>query len=769
MSNDRAGIWGVAPPPPASGMARFVAPASSTGATLRSRLTSGLLSMCLVGVCVGAAATAVPPRAAAYAAVGSAPGAAASGLPDGRVYEEVSPANKNGNYVASGGLPATGLHGYAAASGDGNALVFLGSGAMGSAVASTLGPYVARRSSSGWSTSSAISPQRGPFIVGDPNLLVPSAGFSSFVFGSRASYATEQPLGPKKSVNLYLTDNPEVAPAWLGKPTVANPIPLPGENTFHLDYIVAGGTPSLSTVYFSYSGTLIAEDESRAPNVGEGTGESGDPWGFYEWTKGELHAAGVLPDGTLSPFGAVPAAVAGDEHNSADWQAGDFNNEVSADGSRAFFVSPDPIAATVSTPPELYVRETLPDGSKRTRLISENQVPGHLGAPAPDGASSVADALIQQGEPVDSTDVYASADGSHAFFESVDQLTAQAPEGTSVKEYDFNLETGALTYLPGVAGPIVAASHDGSVMLFKNREELELWRTGASGGEVTPVAQLPGALSIGQPYAGEVGGTVLTGVEARASSDGSVFVFDTNAPIPGFANDASGYGEVYRYDVAANALTCLSCAPVGVIPSGNAYISYDNIGGNNSKPRSTVDTRAISSDGSRVFFDTPDPLVPQDSNGRRDVYEWSDGGVSLISSGSSPEDSFYLDNSESGNDVFFNTADGLVAGDADGAYDAYDARVPQPGDTPPPSAVPCEGDVCQGAPSVPSLLDVPPSVTFDGAGNVAPPKAKPPGHVSLTRAQKLAKALKMCRTKNKHKTKRFLCEKRARRTYGRSK
>ena len=90
-----------------------------------------------------------------------------------------------------------------------------------------------------------------------------------------------------------------------------------------------------------------------------------------------------------------------------------------------------------------------------------------------------------------------------------------------------------------------------------------------------------------------------------------------------------------------------------------------------------VDERGISADGDRIFFDTPTPLVPQDTNTElagdrrhrkqfepqgRDVYEWENGVVYLISGGKSPRDSYLLDNSENGDDVFFATTEGLVAG-----------------------------------------------------------------------------------------------------------
>ncbi len=416
---------------------------------------------------------------------------AAADLPDGRIYEEVSPANKSGNYVASGGLavPVEGF-GYAAAAAGGDAVVFLGSGAMGEAVSSTLQPYVSRRTPGvGWSTASAIPTQQGHLnLFGGPRGLLASADMSHFAFTSSlvGIYSPEEPLGSGGSVNIYLSEDPFAAPQWLGRPSTPDAIPQPGGlNNCNECYRIVGGSPSLSTVYFTYSGTLIAQDASRAPNVGSGQSESPtDAWGFYEWSGGTLAEAGVLPDGTVSPFGAVPAALAGDAPFRATGSVGQpaaLENEVSADGSQAFFVSPDPDASTVSdpegceeagpctsAPPELYVREVASDGSKSTVLVSQSQLPGHVGEPALDGPVSVGDALSTWETFKQASYVYASADGSQAFFASRDRLTAVAPEDSEVKEYQFDVSTGALTYLPGVAGPIVAASATGSDFLFED-------------------------------------------------------------------------------------------------------------------------------------------------------------------------------------------------------------------------------------------------------------------------------------------------------------
>jgi hypothetical protein len=98
----------------------------------------------------------------------------------------------------------------------------------------------------------------------------------------------------------------------------------------------------------------------------------------------------------------------------------------------------------------------------------------------------------------------------------------------------------------------------------------------------------------------------------------------------------------------------------------------------------------------------------------------------------------------------------------DTEVDVYDARVEGGFPALPVETAQCEGEGCHGAPSVPPVFGTPASATFNGPGNVVPEpvvKVKP-----LTRAQKLAKALKACRTKrNKHK--RLACEKQARKRY----
>ncbi len=217
------------------------------------------------------------------------------------------------------------------------------------------------------------------------------------------------------------------------------------------------------------------------------------------------------------------------------------------------------------------------------------------------------------------------------------------------------------------------------------------------------------------------------------------------------------------------------------------------------------------SDSGRLFFDSPDALVAQDVNGKEDVYEYEPQGVpqgqhqctssavtfspgaagciGLISSGTSSRESAFLDASETGGeapgggdadegggDVFFVTAEKLVPQDVDGSFDAYDAHECthespcsiSPTEEPPTA---CEAsESCRPFSGSPPEFSAPATGSPAGSGNVAGQphgetkavvrKAKP-----LTRAQRLARALKSCR-RLKHKRKRRACEASARKRYG---
>ena len=185
-------------------------------------------------------------------------------------------------------------------------------------------------------------------------------------------------------------------------------------------------------------------------------------------------------------------------------------------------------------------------------------------------------------------------------------------------------------------------------------------------------------------------------------------------------------------------------------------------------------TRFLSSSG-RLFFTSPDALVPLDTNGLEDVYEYepvgvgsctgassayserSGGCVSLISSGTSGGESAFLDASESGDDVFFVTGSKLTSEDYDASNDVYDAHVcttSVPCVPAPVSPPPCtSGDACKAAPSPqPAIFGPAPSATFSGAGNVVE-EAKKSVVKSKKKKAKPKHAKKKRKAKKAHKSK----------------
>jgi hypothetical protein len=656
----------------------------------------------------GGLAAALPAATFADANIAPSPVAAAPGLPDGRVNEQVTPHNKFGNQAGifvSGAGEST-QAGTIFAGADGNEVFYADTGPIGETPEGYDYFSVARHSGSSWASHAAFPRPfnvQGIFNSGPENLGV-SADAKRTIFTSQGRYAPEQPVVHGTGPNIYMYDEDGTL-AWLGKPTIADPqYATPPSGV--APALTLGGSPDYHTVFFSYPGSIATRDLERDPALGDisrdevirTTGHG--VGGLYEWRDGSLNNAAVLPDGHIDPYGAASAEGSFQE----EVRPGTPMNGIADEGKRLFFVSPDP-ASESGRPTELYVRTT--DGAaEHTVLVSRDELLPASGGQAAAAPTGVVGPLELRNDHY-SGHMFASPDGSRVFFQSNDRLVPKAPNDENVKEYVFDLNTETLAYVP-VTVLQEASSLDGSRALLLQMEgtaakALDLW----SDGHITEITPLEGVVKA-----------------ATSTKDGGVFAFETNAALPGFNNGGGGISEAYRYDVASNTLSCVSCPPAGVQPTGGASLSHAHaVSAVWLFDFATAD-RNLSADGSEVFFDTSDGLVPQDTNGLTDVYEWKNGVVYLLSSGTSTHPSFFGDISESANDVYFSSLEGLTPEDQDEAYDVYDARVPRPGDTPPATAVPCQGEVCQGPPSVPSLLGSPASATFSGLGNISPTKPK---------------------------------------------
>jgi hypothetical protein len=475
----------------------------------------------------------------------------------------------------------------------------------------------------------------------------------------------------------------------------------------------------------------------------DGLTEGSPARSLYEWAGGRLQLVSVMPKsegGQPAPESSAPQL--GGIVNGAPVIA----NAVSADGSRVVWSTN---GGTFTG--KLYMRDTA---REETVLLSGEK------------------AAEFQASSSDDSRVFFTAGGDLYVFE--------APPGAP-------LTTGHATDLtPGaeVQGLLPGAAEDGSSVYFVANGAL----TGSEANEHGEVAVSR------QPnlYVYHAGTTRLVAVlsnrddadwirpTARVAPDGDWLAFMSERSLTGYDNrDISRGGldeEVFLYHASANGgrgqLVCASCNPTGARPhgvydestvaktllaDGQQIWAGQGLAANIPGRASPLYVSRYLSNSGRLFFNGADALVPSDTNGVEDVYEYeppgvggctsdsagfsshSDGCVGLVSSGTSKEESAFLDASESGDDVFFLSAAQLSRQDTDSTFDVYDARVGGgfPESQPPPT---CEGDACQSPVAAPND-PTPGSLTYQGPGNPVPPLAAK--KVTKKKVTKCAKGKKL--------------------------
>jgi len=437
---------------------------------------------------------------------------------------------------------------------------------------------------------------------------------------------------------------------------------------------VAGATPDFSHVYLVPSNAQVAGDPTPGSSV-------------YTWSEEHgLQLLGLLPDGTPAPSGA---SFAGN----------------SADGRYVAFLAGN----------QLYLRVD----ESRTIAISTSQRtvdpdPNPPAVPAPVGVSS---------------------DGRYVLFTSQSELTNDANTGRSAGVatdagrdlYRYDIATGQLEDLtvdtnpadtatganvlsafPSVEVPVVRATPDASVVYF------------AADGTLAPGAT-PGRTALYVWHDDRIDFVADAGGLARpdpvfqpnilaplyVTPDGKHLVFSSTDSLTGYDNTdpVSGlpHGEVFLATLGSP-LVCASCRPDGTPPIGDSTVPrYNGV-------HSDRTVRAVSEDGSRVFFDSKDAVLPQASGGHQQVYEYSGGRISPISRPDSSFGASFLDASASGDDVFFKTHDDLVPNPNSGDDAVFDARVG--GGFPVAAHSRCSGVSCRAAPTPAFTAPVAASVTF---------------------------------------------------------
>ena len=192
----------------------------------------------------------------------------------------------------------------------------------------------------------------------------------------------------------------------------------------------------------------------------------------------------------------------------------------------------------------------------------------------------------------------------------------------------------------------------------------------------------------------------------QVAPDGGRAAFITDSRLTTYDNE--GYDEMYTFTPASERLVCVSCKPSGEPPTHDVFGSSNGL---------------FMSDDGRTFFATEDSLLPADTNGLTDVYEYVEGRPRLISSGvadiqkSSLGEAGLVGVSADGVDVYFSTYNQLVANDQNGQLlRFYDARSGG-GFAQSTVAAPCAAaDECHGPPNQTATLPAIGSAAILGAG-----------------------------------------------------
>jgi len=636
---------------------------------------------------------------------------------DCRAYEMVSPVDKGGGEIFTlfNSLNERASLNQSSLSGDSVTYSSYRAFAEPQSAPATV-QYLAVRGGSGWSTR-AISPPRGtPHQGPGQTLETQFKSFSGDLCEAWLLHDTDPPLAsdaPENFPNLYKTNLCDEEDAYETLTTVEPPGQTPDSYTPNVQGFSADGAHTV----FRAQGKLTATAASTAN------------YQCYEYFGGQLRLVSVLPSGQPNPTHcSIGVAYSGESAHTAQ-----LHNAISEDGSRIYWTAAQ---VPLVERGRIYVRA---NGKNPTLAVSQ-------------------EAETLMGLTGESNYWTASPDGSRAIFSTGSLLAGKADA------YEFRLGDKSTHLIAHEVRGYLGSSEDASVIYLASEEVL----AGANGEGNTPVA---GEANLYRYEAGDESFhfiAVLSDLDAdtsglsplanavsrhtaRVSADGGIAAFMSTEPLTGADNIDANSGEpdteVFRYDADANGgdggLVCVSCNPTGAAPAGReprwgelllGIWAGGQIPGWEAQ---LAAPRALPEEGERVLFESFEPLVARDVNGKQDVYQWSavgaggcsdesgdysppNGGcLSLISSGESTLDSEFVDASADGRDVFFTTASSLVPQDS-GLVDLYDARELGGFPVPPSNQEPCLNETCQTPGPAPAGRGPRPP----GPGNVVS-KAKP--------------------------------------------
>jgi hypothetical protein len=718
-------------------------------------------------------------------------------LLDGRGWELVSPANKRGAQIEP-----LGSEGLVQASADGDAISYVADApteAVPAGNASSWVQVLSARSARGWSSldlatshNEPVGTPAGPgpeYKFFSPDLLVsivePVGAFDplSAEASEKTPYLrTDFPAGDPSAICTVSCYRPLIT----GMPGFEN---VPAGTEFGEEATECSGRfcgPQFLGASLDASHIVLQSNVALVEGAPVGS--------LYEWYGGQLQLVSVLP----GAGGPAPAGSGPQQLGSRDGKV--TRDAISDDGSRVVW-------SERTGSHHLYLRDLSREETLRLDINKGGSGKGNS-EPVFQGASS-------DGSVVIFTDEQQLTADSGATVEKPDLYRCQAIVGESSE-----LECALTDLTPAggaesadVRGPIAGVSDDGSFVYFfadgvlahnqvNNGAGMQEAAPGdcvahpafdtpdergcnlyvSHSGVTTFIASLPAAAYYDWYES-------LANQPLRVSPEGEWLAFVSERPLTSYDSRDALTGrpvaEVYLYHAATGKIVCASCDPTGARPHGVEYLKVENsiVSGYQASWRTNGLVAAMIagstninevvpgyqdrnlSDSGRLFFNSLDALIPQDSNGGFDVYEYEPSGVGscsesnatfsghvggctdLVSSGTSGEESVFLDASANGDDVFFLTAAQLSYRDTDSAYDVYDARVGG-GESEPVKPIECQGDACQSFVAAPND-PTPDSLTFQGPGNIVLQQAssvQAPVRV-VKKATKCAKGKKRTRGK----------------------
>jgi hypothetical protein len=626
-------------------------------------------------------------------------------LPDCRAFEMVSPIDKNGGDITTlcegFACRRTALNQSAT---DGRAFTYSSYRAFADAGNGRYtNQYLAKRQTDGWATHALSMPQSSPTLwESGPNyeflLNTQFAEFSPDLSTAWVYGDGKEPLTPdavEGYPNIYRQDT---TTRTVSAVTINPPLAPPANEETDLRLAYEGTSADGNHTLYAAKAQLTA---NAAPN---------NQYQLYDFTDGEVRLVSILPSGEADPessqVGGGGMLVEGKHGGNV------FQHAISDNGSRIFWTS----AVSDVDFGKIYVRR---DGTT-TVPVSESV--------------SADQARFVTADPTGSTTLFEMVTG---------------PLTGNLYQFDVDSETPAL-----IAGDVVGVagtSEDLSHIYFVSSEALD---AGASVGEPNLYLYFDGAvhlITILSAMDTATGGEAPNVVDfrpnrrsSRVTPDGRYLVFTSTQSPTGYDNTDLNSGEpameVYRYDSATAQLQCISCNPSGARPTAQRVpIPFDALERRASSvwaaawlttsESSLYTPRTVSTNGSRIFFNSFDALVPEDANGLQDVYQWESNGtgtcdraagcIDLLSGGEGSAKSEFVDAAPDGSDVFFETKNSLLPQDP-GLIDIYDARIGG-GFAQAAETSPCIGDSCQ-SPAEPQRTQTPASATFRGKGSSPSPE-----------------------------------------------